>query len=376
MPAQTAVPLAEFRAANWEAFAGFEQSFERRFTQYSRSLPSRFYKSIRDDLNTIFGKSAGLLASGQIVPNFRFKVVVDSNIIIQDSLAVAGGKPSTTNRILASPFVKVLAPSSIREECIRIIRARSKRRGVSTEVALHHAETLLRRIELVDPKEDPFVRKARDLIGSHSPEDVSFLAVALEFQTTAVVSRDKVAFDAQTVTRRWELRNLVESVVTFESGSLSVVLVGTGATVLLRALQTVVVAIAGAVFELLTLALRALAALVEGALDALARVPAWGWLAVAVVLVGVGIYAAQHPEFRDKVSEGIAALTEGIRKLGSAIVQAGAALLQGLHEVLVFLWNLLLPVTAATVIVAGVLLRRMNALMTEATRLQSRVPGT
>lgn len=374
MPNQRARSVEDFRAENWQTFAEFENNFEKKFSAYARTLPARFYKSIREDLTKLFGDPAGFLTQGEVAPTFRFKVVIDTNIVIQDSLAVARGKPSTTDRILGSQFVKVLAPTSIAEECERNIRSICKRRRIPLEPALQHSRRLLARVELVDPTNEPYVQRARDLIGARSPEDISFLAVALEYQAAAVVSRDQRAFEGQAVTRRWELRNLVDSVVTFESGALSVVLVGKGASALIRALQTVVVAIASAILELLSIALQTLAALVRGAIQALSSIPAWGWLLVAVALLGVGIYAASHPEFRDRVGQGIAALAQGIRKLAEAIVQVGRALFEGFYSLLVWLWDLFLPLTTATVIVAGVLLRRMKGLAEEANRLGSSIP--
>lgn len=374
MPNPRAQSLENFRAANWERFAAFETQFQKEFTRYSRTLPAKFYKSLRDDLSKIFGDPASFLTRTDAAPSFRFRVVIDTNIVIQDSLAVARGKPSTTERILSSPFVRVLAPTTISDECERNLRVICKKRRIPLEPALHHSRRLLSRVELVIPERDPFVVRARELIGARSPGDVQFLAVALEFQTAAVVSRDRPAFENQAVTRRWELRNLVDSVVTFESGALSIVLVGAGVKALVKALQIVLVALVGALFEVFSIALQALAALVKGAIQALSAIPAWGWIVIAIALIGVGVYAASHPEFRNRVGQGIEALASGIRKLGEAIVEAGRAIVEGFFTLLVWLWNLFLPVTTATVIVAGVLLHRIEGLIGEATRLQSAIP--
>lgn len=46
----------------------------------------------------------------------KISFVVDSNIIIQDSFRVASGKESTTYRIFSSPFLRLVAPSSIGSE--------------------------------------------------------------------------------------------------------------------------------------------------------------------------------------------------------------------------------------------------------------------
>jgi predicted nucleic acid-binding protein len=371
----TAIPLREFQASNWEAFTQFEAEFNRRFTSYSRSLPPRFYKSIRKELTSAFGGSIEALARAGVLPRFHIKVVIDTNIVVQDSLAVAGGKPSSTERILSSPFVQVFAPPQIREESERIIRLRAQRRGVSLDRALQHADSLLRRVKLVRPEEERFVRRASAMIGVHSPEDVHFMAVALEYEADAIVSRDRVAFDRQPTIKRWELRNLVDAVIAFESGTLSVVVVGGGLKALVLALQQVVVALIGSVLEILRLAFEALANLVQGAIDALAAVPPWGWAVIAGVLVGAAIYASRNPEFRERVTEGLSTIGAAVRGLGQAFVQVGTALLEGFHELLVWLWNLLLPVTATSVVVAGVLLRRVKYLLDEATRLQGTVPG-
>lgn len=375
MSTRSAVPLDEFRASNWEAFTQFENQFQRSLTQYSRTLPPKFYKTIRHGLSAAFGEGLNPEGQGPLASSFRFKVVIDSNIIVQDSLAVAAGKPSSTGRILSSPFVSVLAPRSIKEESERNIRSRAKRKGLPVDVALAHARSLLTRIRLISAEEEPSIKRAREAIGAHSPEDIPFLAVAIESSAVAVVSRDKAAFDNQAITQRWDLKDLVRSVVTYESGALSVVVVGTGASVLLRALQAIVVVIARATLELLSLALSALGALVKGAIQALGSVPAWGWGLIAAILIGVGIYAARHPEVGQRIGEGIAVLGQAIQRLGAAIVEAAATFLEALHNLLVWLWNTLLPVTAAGVVVAGVLLKRVRALILEANRLRGLVPA-
>jgi putative PIN family toxin of toxin-antitoxin system len=375
MPAQRAIPIQEFREANWEAFAQFEGEFDRNFRSYSRTLPPRFYRSMRRGVTEAFGGSIERLSQAGLVPRFHVKVVLDTNIVVMDSLAVASGKPSTTSRILSSPFVQVFAPPEIREECDRIIRLRARKKRLSVDAAIDHAHTMLRGVRIVSPDDEPFIRRARDIIGSHSPEDVTFLAVAMESEADAIVSRDQAAFDNQAVAKRWDLHNLVDTVVTFESGALSVVVVGTGLKALLRGLQTVVIAIAGAVLEILRVVLRTLAELVSGVIGALESVPAWGWPAVGAALVGLAIYASRHPDVGQRIGQGIGAVAAAIANLSRALIQAGTAILQGLHELLVWLWNLLLPVTATSVVVAGVLLRRIQILLAQASRLQQSVPS-
>lgn len=375
MPTTRRIPLQEFRDQNWVAFSEFEAEFSKNFTSYSRGLPPRFYKSIRDGVSKSFGGSIEALAEAGLAPRFHLKVVLDTNIVVQDSLAVAAGKPSTTARILSSPFVSVIAPPQILEETERIIRTRAKKKKLPVEVALSHARSLLRTVRITDPAQEPFVRRARVEIGDHAPEDVMFLALAMESGADAIVSRDQVAFDHQAVTKRWELRKLVDAVVTFESGMLSVAVVGTGASALIKGLQTVVVAILSAIFETLRVVLRALAQLVEGVLEALSKVPAWGWLAVGAALVGLAIYASRHPEFRSEVTAGLATLSNAVANLSRALIQAGTTLLEAIYELLIWLWNLLLPATAATVVVSGVLFRRIKSLLDEAARLQGSVPS-
>jgi predicted nucleic acid-binding protein len=374
MPPAVATSLGDFQAANWEAFSGLESSFDRELRAYSRKLPPRFYRSVRDGLLTALGPTVELITQGQIEPRFRFTVVIDTNIVVQDSINVARGRPSTTERILASPFVTVLAPLEIREECERILQERARKNKFPIEIALQQTASLLKRVRLVDPKDDPHVRRARELIGEHSPEDVKFLAVAMESDASAVVSRDSAAFDNQRVVRRWPLHELVDSIVAFESGALSVAVVSKSAAALVRALQRVLVAVLRAIFEVVKIALDTLAALVKGVLDAISKMPAWALLLAIGVTVGVGAYAATHPEFRDKAARGFAALTSGIRTLGEALVQIGRLVIGAFHDMLIWLWELFLPVTASLVVMAGVLVRRVQILVSEADRLRTSVP--
>jgi predicted nucleic acid-binding protein len=312
---------------------------------------------------------------GTAAPSLRFTVVIDTNIVVQDALNVARGARSTTARILSSPFIRVVAPREIEEECQRIVRERARKRRLPVDIALNHCKLLLGRVELIDAAESPHLQRARELIGAHSPEDVTFLAIAIESEAAAIVSRDAAAFDRQPVVQRWTLHRLVDSVVTIESGTLSVVVTGGTAAVLTRVLQAIVVAILDAFVNALYAGLQALGALVNGAIEAISRIPAWGWAIVAAVLIGVAVYSASHPEFRERAVEGLATLAAGIRAAGEMLIQIGSAVLGAIHDVLVWLWDLFLPLTTAGVIAAGVLLRRINELLAEAERLRHAVPG-
>jgi hypothetical protein len=331
-PSQEAIPLQEFMLGNWDYFGygELESSAESTLTQLSRKLPPSYYGQIRSKLLEIMiltGLSGRLMA----------KTVIDSCIVVSDALRVASGKPSSTERILSSKFSEVLAPGDIRGEVERNIRA-SLEEGPALEVM-----------------------RARQLLADHQ-KDAPFLAVYFETEADAVVTHEKGTFEKSGV-EKWSLEKYVDVVVAFESGSLALVIAGTVIEGVTEAFLTLLVTLLQALADVIDAILAIAQALLAKSVDALYKLPDW----VLAVLLGVGICAvlayAYHEGFRNWVDTGAAELR---RKLG-AFITGLAAFAQDVwkfvRELLILLWNTMLPVTGALVVVGGVLIRRIDRLL-------------
>lgn len=224
MTESKAVSIEDFMSENWEKFAAFEAAAEEGLIEISRKLPPDLHSIIRSKvLELLIGCVP--VDVDEHESTLKVRLVVDANIIIQDSFRVAKGVPSSTLRILSSPYLELVAPDIMEEEVVRIIREQLPK-GASLNKAMAHSQELLSRIRMLPKATSRSIETACSLIAKHSPEDVPFLAVAIDTEADAIVSRDKRAFDQQDEVARWEVGDTVVACVTCESGSLSLVVLG------------------------------------------------------------------------------------------------------------------------------------------------------
>ncbi len=350
-----AVAFDAFVAENWDFFADFEIQADRTLTSISRQLPADFYSEIQQG---VFGSLAAYKPDAEL----RCRIVIDSNIIVKDAMRVAKGRPSSTDRILSSPFVEVLAPDQILEEVPRILKEKLRERE-ELRVALAHANRLLGIINVTSALSKKALNTAKRLIGAHSPEDVCFLALALDTEAAALLSLDSRAFDAQAQVRRWELSKTVQVVVDRESGALSLLITAKSVEALGQAAEKVFLLILRTV-EQIMLALAGVAgAIFQHTAEALSRVPDWAWgVLLGVFVAGVIAYAVNQP-FRDWINDKAQRGLELLHEFFVALGEAASRLSGFIHDLVILAWNLLLPLTVALLVCCGVLIRRINGLI-------------
>jgi predicted nucleic acid-binding protein len=342
-------------AENWDYFGygELESKAEDSLTQMSRQLPAGYYGSIRDRLLEI------LILAG-FKGKLRIRVVVDSCIVVGDALRVAKGKPSSTERILSSEFIEVLAPRDIREEVERNIRSELEE-GPPLERALSHARRLLSRLKIISEVSSASLTRARRLLVNH-PKDAPFLAVYFETEADAMVSREKGTFDKPGV-EKWDLGKSVGVVVAYESGSLALVVAGAVVDAVIDAFQILLVALLQALAEIIDLVITFVQALLSKSVEALSKVPDWGW----TILLGVGIVAllgyAFHEGFRSWIDTKAVEVRSKLGSFMTNLARVAQDMWVFVKDLLVLLWNTLLPVTGALVVVGGVLMRRINRLL-------------
>jgi predicted nucleic acid-binding protein len=350
-----AVSLQQFMEENWDYFGygELENKAELTLTQMSRQLPAGYYGSIREQLLNVVALTG---FSGK----FRIRVVVDSCIVVGDALRVAKGRPSSTERILNSEFIEVLAPGDIRDEVERSIRAELEE-GSALEHALGHAKKLLSCMKLISEVSSASLARARQTLSNHL-KDAPFLAVYFETDADAIVTHEKGTFDKPGV-KKWDLGRSVDAVISFESGSLALVIAGAAVEAVMEAFQTLLVALLQALAEVIAILLDFVRAVLTMSLEALARIPDWARAILLGVVFAALLGYAFHEGFRSWVDSKALELRRKIGSFVTNLVRAIQKLWTVLKELLVLLWNTLLPITGALVVVGGVLIRRINRLL-------------
>jgi predicted nucleic acid-binding protein len=363
MTKSEAVSLGDFMSENWEKFAAFETAAEEGLTEISRRLPPDLHSIIRGKVLELLIGCVPLDADCN-ASTLKVRLVVDANIIVQDSFRVAKGVPSSTLRVLSSPYLELLAPEIMEEEVERIVREKLPR-GASLKKALAHSRQLLSRISMLPKATSASIETACSLIAQHSPEDVPFLAIAIDSEADAIVSRDQRAFDQQEEIIRWEMGETVVACVTCESGSLSLVVLGATAEAAGEVFETMLIEFSHALEIALELLVCLVVGITEKSVEMLSCIPGWAW----AVLIGVGLGALLasilHEGFRDWLGGAASKTMDILASFGKALVQVGTTLWGAFKAILIWLWNLLLPVGVATLLIVGVLCRRIWRLLVQ-----------
>lgn len=362
------ISIIDFISENWEKFDAFEKDFEKEYIEIIRKLPPEFHQEIRDKIFKILISITPFLSDKNPKSLLKLKLVIDANIIVQDAFRVAKGKESSTERIFSSPYLELVAPDTIEKEVMREIRKDLPRRA-SLRKAQAHAKKLLSHVNKISSRSLRKIKYAFSLIGEHSPEDIPYLALSVEYNADAIVSRDKKAFDRQTEVKRWELGEAVKAVVIYESGCFSLVVLGTSAKMIGEALVQLLIVLLEALVTALKIIGYILTAIVEKSIEALSRIPDWAW-----AIIGVGVVVLLASIFCEDFRNWIGNIASKVSAFVSSIIEIGEILWEGIKSVLILLWNLIVPIVSSMLIIAGVLCRQVYQMLRgELTRINSKL---
>jgi predicted nucleic acid-binding protein len=358
-----AVSIQDFIDENWEQFSALESAAEEELTRISRELPAEFHEMIREQILKSLISSIPI-ENEKAPSNLKVKLIIDANIIVQDCFRVAVGKLSSTERIFSSPYLDVVAPDIIQDEVERIIREKLPE-GASLKKALSHARKLISRLKISSNVSSKAIDSARYFIEKHSSEDIQYLAMAIDHEADAIVSRDKRAFDAQPMVKRYELGEAVVISVTYESGALSLLVLGASAEIIGRALEKLVIAIIQIFETVLEIIATLIVAIVEKSFELISKIPTWAWIIIVSACIGVLILAIFHEGFRDGLGEVANAAASFLADLANAVMETGKVIWNAFKNILIWLWNFILPVLTVILVVAGVLFKRVVRLLDE-----------
>lgn len=357
--------LERLGAGDLEFFKAFDQSADEAIRAASRELPAEVYQELRSGL---LSGLTSVIGGGRLTVT----LVIDSNILVADAFRVASGKPSSTDRLLASPFVRLVAPSDIVEEArTQVVEDLPKK--ASLEKAREHVEHLLSRVQVVENLPSIALESARQRLADRDTEDAPFLAMLIEAEGEGIISRDKEAFESLEGVKRWELREFADLVTAYESGTLALAIGAATTEAALELMAAVGNAVLAALMEAFSVFAGVVTALVKGTADALSRVPAWAWAVLAAVGGAVLVGAIFSKEFREWLLEGLSSIGDILLKAASTIIDAAKTIVRALHDLLVWLWDILGPAIIAAgkgaIVAIGVLLRRITLLIEECTKV-------
>lgn len=353
--------LDRFEAEDIEFFRQFDQLADQAVREVSRRLPPDYYDQLRSG---VLSSLMSVIGSGRL----SVTLVMDTNIVLADAFRVATGRPSTTERLMASRFVRLVAPAEIAAEAReKVVKKLPK--GASLEAAKAHIEKLLKRIEIAAGASLRALEIARQKLANRDIKDAPFLAILIDSQGDGIVSRDREAFESLEGVKRWELADMADLVTVYESGTLALGVGAATSEALMELLPSVFTVVARAIWEAFTVFANIIVGIASGAANALAQVPQWAWGVLGVVGAVVVFAAILDEDFRDWLFSGLSSLGDILYKAAKAIIGAAQALIKAIHDLLAWIWEVIRPFVIAAgkvaLVGAGVLYRRVLLLIAE-----------
>lgn len=317
--------IKEYFPDEWKDFPIDPLEVRKFIHKVSRNIDAETIEQIltevgSDIMETIFGGK----------PKVSF--VIDSNIIVADSFRVASGKASTTDRILSSPFLRLIAPSSIESEVYDQIKSDIPE-NCSLKIALLRAKELLSRVEIVDEKELDISSKELLLFKKKHGNDVHFLAIAMQQEVKGIISRDKRAFDDPIVNvKRFEMSDTVEIVVSTEAGFMTIIGLGLGIYAGAESLYWVFYFLYKAMLELFRVVASIASFGFLGIEKLLEITPTWVWYTLLIFIAGFGIAAVVSRDFRKLISNKVTDIFDWISKNSEDILNDILILVRGVID--------------------------------------------
>ncbi len=172
---------------------------------------------------------------------------------------------------------------------------------------------------------------------------------------------------------------MAELVTVYESGTLALGVGAVTGEALLDLGTKLFTAVAKAIVEAFTIFANIIIGLASGAAEALAKVPAWAWVVLGVVGGAVAIAAILDEDFREWLLSGLTSIGQILYKAARTIIEAAEALVRAIYAALVAFWELVRPAAVtlgkASLVGAGVLLRRITMLIDECTQALDSAPA-
>ncbi|MFZ1023304.1 MAG: PIN domain-containing protein [Thermoplasmata archaeon] len=356
--------LRHIEADDLEFFAQFDTILDEAVVRASREFPADFYEDLKKGVLTSL---MSVIGGGRLT----VKLVVDTNIVLGDAFRVAKGRPSSTERLMGSKFVKLVSPTDItREARERVVSDLPK--GASLKTAQAQVERLLAQITIISGTSEAAFRRAQQQLKDRDIGDAPFLAVLIDTGGEGIVSRDREAFESLEGVKRWELGEMANLVNVYESGTLALALTAATTELLYESMSKLVETVVGAILQAFSIFASIIVGLATGAADALSRVPGWAWAVLGVAGVAVGIMAIIDEDFREWLLTGLSSIADVLFKAAKSITAAAVALARAIKEFLLWIWKIVEPAVIAagkaSLVGAGVMYRMILLLIEECNR--------
>jgi len=305
-----------FQNSKWECFEKYDREFNRVWKEMHSKCGSQFINYIYEFLQ----KNQFLLTEGE---SFNIELVVDTNVIFAEILAIMRGKPSYIRTIIANPFLVLYAPPEIRAEVEKAI-IEDLPKKYDKDDARKIAQDMLSHVNILKGERSKAWLRAHAIIGQRDKTDIPFIALAFSIGTHGIISRDQ-DFSTQDEIKIWELGEAGRLVSKMTKGSFTFFILNLSIAAVWEMSRSLCVIFLKVVTAVLRGLVLILAALFQGGVDILTRIPLW------IFMAGIGAIALTlllWKEAREKSGDMLNVLWDWMRDAAKKIAKIFADIIK------------------------------------------------
>lgn len=272
----------------------------------------------------------------------ELRLVVDSSSVISNLISFAKKGQSILHKLIKEPFLRLYAPSTLKEEVEKNIPEISKKKKLDKLLLMKTWRMdILPKITVLDPADFKAMFKGFLVVGMRDVTDVPFVALHFQLGTHGVITKDKDIIE-QPVVRTWRIRRVGGLITVFKKGAFSFFIYSKVLPNVLYAVFKIGVAVLRIVFEILAKIIQFFTNLAIGAVRAISKLPDWAQLLVgiaAIVLILEERTRNLAVEFLKRVGEAIFKFASEVYTAIKTLLETLAPLVQIALTVLAYLFN-------------------------------------
>ena len=199
------------------AFLASHTDYDDKLTKLTHEFSSEMFEYVR---SKIFQLDNILEAS------FQLELIVDTNVLFSEVRSLMLNGKSFFQTISANPFLKVYAPSQLREELHAKIRLKfpkeKKTRDLDIDKCIESADLLLSKISINDDFGGDSWDKAKSYLEDRDRDDISFVALNIALKKDGILTSDRDISDQPEI-KTWNLRDTGAVLTQITKGAFSFV---------------------------------------------------------------------------------------------------------------------------------------------------------
>ncbi|MDG7037360.1 MAG: hypothetical protein JRM72_08270 [Nitrososphaerota archaeon] len=351
--------ISDLISENLSAFRPFKDEFVVLYRSFTRELPNAVHSAIRESI--LKAIIPGLSAKTPL----KVRLTIDTNVIVSDSIRVAKGKASTTDKLFDSPYIEIFAPQNIDQEVYNALKGKLKDPS-KLSIAISRAGRLLSKIKHVPEASSEALRLAISELGHIDLDDVPFLAISIDTGSTAIISQDVKAFDYQHLVKRWSMKDGANMILTLQEGGFAIVVTSTTLNLVLEAFAKLVTLISNAIVQITEYSIQLIQAFLSKSLDVLSKLPKWFLAGILLATAIIGLAALINESFRNNLAASLNALWDAIKPTIKGVIEVFSGLIKLVWEAtksfMIGVVSIMKKGGPYFLIISGVLIDRMSEL--------------